>query len=127
MPGSRHSSDTDVSRCAIFADWASLTMRIARWHVESDAFDRALALVVEAQAALPMAAFLGHRGGPPPATASSSCWRLCPPGRNRGPEPRRPRGRPAALDGVVLGDPGLRPGGPRHGLPADAARLRAGL
>ena len=34
-------------------------MRIARWHVEGDAFDRALALVVEAQAALPMAAFWG--------------------------------------------------------------------
>ena len=32
-------------------------MRIARWHVEGDAFDRALAVVVEAQAALPMAAF----------------------------------------------------------------------
>ena len=28
-------------------------MRIARWHVEGDAFDRALAVVVEAQAALP--------------------------------------------------------------------------
>ena len=26
-------------------------MRIARWHVEGDAFDRALAVVVEAQAA----------------------------------------------------------------------------
>ena len=34
-------------------------MRIARWHVEGDAFDRALSLVVEAQAALPMAAFWG--------------------------------------------------------------------
>ena len=34
-------------------------MRIARWHVEGDAFDRALAAVVEAQAALPMAAFWG--------------------------------------------------------------------
>ena len=34
-------------------------MRIARWHVEGDAFDRALAIVVEAQAALPMAAFWG--------------------------------------------------------------------
>ena len=30
-----------------------------RWHVEGDAFDRALAVVVEAQAALPMAAFWG--------------------------------------------------------------------
>ena len=34
-------------------------MRIARWHVEGDAFDRALTVVVEAQAALPMAAFWG--------------------------------------------------------------------
>ena len=34
-------------------------MRIARWHVEGDAFDRALAVVVEAQAALSMAAFWG--------------------------------------------------------------------
>ena len=34
-------------------------MRIARWHVEGDAFDRALAVVVEAQAALPIAAFWG--------------------------------------------------------------------
>lgn len=34
-------------------------MRIARWHVEGEAFDRALAVVVEAQAALPMAAFWG--------------------------------------------------------------------
>ena len=32
-------------------------MRIARWHVEGDAFDRALAVDVDAQAALPMAAF----------------------------------------------------------------------
>ncbi len=34
-------------------------MRIARWHVKGDAFDRALAIVVEAQAAVPMAAFWG--------------------------------------------------------------------
>ena len=34
-------------------------MRIVRWHVEGDAFDRALAVVVEAQSALPMAAFWG--------------------------------------------------------------------
>ena len=34
-------------------------MRISRWHVEGDAYDRALALVVETQAALPMAAFWG--------------------------------------------------------------------
>ena len=32
---------------------------MARWHVEGDAFDRALAVVVDAQAALPMAAFWG--------------------------------------------------------------------
>ena len=36
-------------------------MRIARWHVEGDAFDRALAIVVEAQAVLPMAGFLAPR------------------------------------------------------------------
>ena len=34
-------------------------MRIARWHVEGEAYDRALSTVVEAQAALPMAAFWG--------------------------------------------------------------------
>ena len=34
-------------------------MRIARWHVEADAYDRALSIIVEAQAALPMAAFWG--------------------------------------------------------------------
>ncbi|MBP6655312.1 Tn3 family transposase [uncultured Bradyrhizobium sp.] len=34
-------------------------MRISRWHVESDAYARALASVVEAQAALPMARFWG--------------------------------------------------------------------
>ena len=46
-------------------------MRIARWHVEADAYDRALSIIVEAQAALPMAAFWGT-GRTPPATASSS-------------------------------------------------------
>ena len=46
-------------------------MRIARWHVEGEAYARALSMVVEAQAALPMA-LSGARGGPPPATASSS-------------------------------------------------------
>ncbi|WP_433961645.1 hypothetical protein [Escherichia coli] len=30
-------------------------IRIGRWHVEGEAYDRALAMVVEAQAALPMA------------------------------------------------------------------------
>ena len=34
-------------------------MRIARWHVEGEAYDRALSVVVEAQAALPMAAVWG--------------------------------------------------------------------
>ena len=34
-------------------------MRIARWHVEGEAFERALSMVVEAQAALPMATFWG--------------------------------------------------------------------
>ena len=34
-------------------------IRIARWHVEGDAYARALAMVVEAQAALPMARFWG--------------------------------------------------------------------
>src|SRR3546814_2494566 len=31
-------------------------LRIARWHVEGSAYDRALAMIVEAHAALPMAA-----------------------------------------------------------------------
>ena len=34
-------------------------MRIARWHVEGEAYDRALSVVVEAQSALPMEAFWG--------------------------------------------------------------------
>lgn len=34
-------------------------MRIARWHVEGEAYNRALAMVIEAQAKLPMAAFWG--------------------------------------------------------------------
>ena len=34
-------------------------MRIARWHVEGEAYDRALSMVVEAQAALPMAVVWG--------------------------------------------------------------------
>ena len=34
-------------------------MRIARWHVEGEAYDRALSVVVEAQAGLPIAAFWG--------------------------------------------------------------------
>ena len=34
-------------------------MRIERWHVEGEAYDQALSVVVEVQAALPMAAFWG--------------------------------------------------------------------
>jgi len=34
-------------------------IRIGRWHVEGEAYDRALAMMVEAQAALPMARFWG--------------------------------------------------------------------
>lgn len=34
-------------------------MRIARWHVEGEAYNRALAMIVEAHAKLPMAAFWG--------------------------------------------------------------------
>ena len=45
-------------------------MRIARWHVEGEAYDRALSVVVEAQAALPMAAVWGTG-----RTASSGCGR----------------------------------------------------
>ncbi len=46
-------------------------IRIARWHVEGTAYNRALAMVVEAQAALPMAAVWGP-GNRRLATASSS-------------------------------------------------------
>ncbi|MCP1237968.1 Tn3 family transposase [Gluconobacter kondonii] len=35
-------------------------LRIARWHVEGSAYDRALAMIVEAHAALPMSAFWGQ-------------------------------------------------------------------
>ena len=35
-------------------------MRISRWHVEGEAMNRALAMVLEAQAELPMAAFWGR-------------------------------------------------------------------
>ena len=34
-------------------------MRLSRWHVDGEAIDRALAMVIEAQAKLPMAAFWG--------------------------------------------------------------------
>lgn len=35
-------------------------LRIARWHVEGSAYDRALAMIVESHAALPMATFWGQ-------------------------------------------------------------------
>ncbi|MBN9142546.1 MULTISPECIES: Tn3 family transposase [unclassified Novosphingobium] len=35
-------------------------LRIARWHIEGSAYDRALAMIVEAHADLPMAAFWGQ-------------------------------------------------------------------
>ena len=76
----------------------------ARWHVEGDAFDRALAVVVEAQAALPMVAFWGTG-----RTASSDGQFFPAAGRGRGPQPgQRPvRGRPfpsAAVLPAVKGD-----------------------
>ena len=36
-------------------------LRISRWHIEGAAYEQALAVIVEAQAKLPMAAFLGSR------------------------------------------------------------------
>ena len=57
-------------------------MRIARWHVEGDAFDRALAVVVEAQAALPMAAFWGS-GRTPPGRRPHRLDHAGPPARAR--------------------------------------------
>ena len=38
-------------------------IRVARWHVEGEAFERALSMVVEAQAALPNGDLLGHGPG----------------------------------------------------------------
>src|SRR3546814_1472685 len=54
---------TGVQTCALpisntHSFWELL--RIARWHVEGSAYDRALAMIVEAHAALPMAAFWGQ-------------------------------------------------------------------
>src|SRR3546814_7981458 len=50
---------TGVQTCARpICFWELL--RIARWHVEGSAYDRALAMIVEAHAALPMAAFWGQ-------------------------------------------------------------------
>ena len=81
-------------------------MRIARWHVEGEAYDRALSMVVEAQAALPMAAFWGTG-----RTASSDGQFFPAGGRGEalnlvnaryGTEPRR--------QGVLAR---LRPGSPR--------------
>ena len=45
--------------------------RLSRWHIESEAIDRALAMVIEAQAQLPWPAS-GAGALPPPATGSSS-------------------------------------------------------
>ena len=57
-------------------------MRIARWHVECEASDRALSVVVEAQAALPMAAFWGA------GRTASSDGQFFPAGRpRRSPQP----------------------------------------
>ena len=93
-------------------------MRIARWHVEGDAFDRALAVVVEAQAALPMAAFWGtgadrlqrrpvlpgrrprralnlvnaRYGAEPGVKASPTGTRRLPPRPSRLPSTKRPTG-----------------------------------
>jgi TnpA family transposase len=50
-------------------------IRIARWHVEGSAYDHALAMVVEAQAALPMAAVWGA------GKSSSSDGQFFPRGR----------------------------------------------
>ncbi|WP_281033439.1 Tn3 family transposase [Neorhizobium lilium] len=49
--------------------------RLARWHVESDAMDQALAIVVAAQAKLPMSRFWGM------GTTSSSDGQLFPSAR----------------------------------------------
>ena len=72
-------------------------MRIARWHVEGEAYDRALSVVVEAQAALPMAAVWGH---------GTDCLERRPvlPGRRprRSPQPgQRPLRNRARRQGVL--------------------------
>lgn len=47
--------------------------RLSRWHVESENLNRALAMVIEAQAQLPMARFWGAgRGKRLPVMGSSS-------------------------------------------------------
>lgn len=52
--------------------------RLSRWHIESDAINRALAMVIKAQSALPMARFWG--GG---VTASSDGQFSPPPAKAR--------------------------------------------
>ena len=111
-----------------------------RWHVEGDAFDRALAVVVEAQAALPMAAFWGP-GGPPPATASSSrpAAAAKPSTWATGPSPASRRTRTSAaaqplpgLEPLLRRQPGARPGAEDrvraavHGRAASAGEGAAG-
>src|SRR3546814_20045973 len=54
----RRSSDLMAAATNTHSFWELL--RIARWHVEGSAYDRALAMIVEAHAALPMAAFWGQ-------------------------------------------------------------------
>ena len=72
-------------------------MRISRWHVEGDAFDRALSMVVEAQAELPMAAFWGAG-----RTASSDGQFFPAGGRGEAPQPgQRPVRNPARRQGVL--------------------------
>ena len=73
-------------------------MRIARWHVEGDAFDRALAVVVEAQAALPMAAFWGT------GRTASSDGQFFPAG-GRGEALNE---APYILDGLLMNETGRR-------------------
>ena len=76
-------------------------MRIARWHVEGEAYDRALSVVVEAQAALPMAAVWGtgrtassdgQFSSRPPAAAKPSTWST--PATEPNPASRRTRTSP---------------------------------
>ena len=106
-------------------------MRIARWHVEGDAFDRALAIVVEAQAALPMAAFWGTG-----RTASQRRPVLPVRRPRRSPQPgQRPVRGGAGRQGVLPrlrpvlpvrhpDHPGHRPRGPLHPRWAPAERDR---
>ena len=72
-------------------------MRIARWHVEGDVYDRALAIVVEARAALPMAASWGA------GRTASSDGQFFPRRRpGRSPQPGR-AGVPKLLRPLVAG------------------------